>query len=267
VEVIARNAAGDWWNICCIDGTETEGWANAAFLVPNFNAAQANSLIPLLGAAPLQLPTPTPRGLPVITKMPKILSPAQTTPTPVTVEVPAAAATATPAEQTTATPAATPVATLPPAAEPTELPEATATPVAAVPTTLEAVAWQEPAFAAPGDTVLLRYLITNTGTEIAREVHVRNELPAELLLKQGAGSPHAIFDRASTESGATVYSLLWGEVPAGESVSATVAVTLDPALARGSVIFSLAAVGALNAAAQTAAITISTPPVGLPDFQ
>jgi len=271
VEVIARNAAGDWWYICCIDGSETEGWANAAFLVPNFDAAQANRLIPIFGAAPLQLPTPTPRGLPVITKMPKLLSPtqttpAQTTPTPVTVEVPTAAATATPMAQTTPTPtaavpAATPAPTLPPAEE------ATATPVAAAPTTLEAVAWQEPAFAAPGDTVLLRYLITNTGTDIAREVKVRNELPAELVLHQGAGSPNAIFDSASTDSGATVYSLLWDEVPAGESVSATVAVTLDPALAHGSVIFNLAAVGALNAAAQTAAITISTPPVGLPNFQ
>lgn len=262
VEVIARNAAGDWWYICCIDGSETEGWANAAFLVPDFDVAEANRLIPIFGEAPPQLPTPTPRGLPVITKMPKLLSLVQTTPTPVTVEVPTVAA---PTVAATATPVAastpTPAPTLPPVEEPT------ATPLAAAPTTLEAVAWQEPAFAAPGDTVLLRYLITNTGTDIARNVQVRNELPAELQLNQGAGSPHASFDRVSTEAGATVYSLLWDAVPAGESVSATVAVTLDPTLAHGSVIFNLAAVGALNAAAQTAAITISTPPLGLPSFQ
>lgn len=263
VEVVARNAVGDWWYVCCVDGTMTEGWVNASFLVPNFDVAQANTLIPLFGeeSPVLQLPTPTPTpaqlSLPVITKMPKIVQQAQSTPTPVTVEVPTAAPTATEVAPPTPTPAPTTSGAVPSDAATT----------LSSSTLLQAVAWQEPAFAAPGDTVLLRYLITNTGTETAREVQVRNELPSALVLDQGAGSPAAYFDQQSTETGATVYSLLWESVPAGESVSATVAVTLAPDVSHGSVIYNLAAVGASNAEAQTATITISTPPAGLPLFQ
>lgn len=274
VEIIARNEAGDWWYVCCIDGTQTEGWANAAFLVPNFDAASASTLIPLFGETSLQLPSPTPRAtslapsLPVITKMPKLLSLARSTPTPLSVVVPTVAVPTVDNPTVVSTPTPTVVAVATDIAPmTTDLPDEEPTPLSAAPTSLEAIAWQEPAFAAPGDTVLLRYLITNTGAGIAREVHVRNELPAGLLLDRGAGSPTAHFERLSTDAGATVFSLMWDAVPAGESVSATVAVTLAPSLAPGSVMYNLAAIGALNAAAQTATITVSTPPAGLPTFQ
>jgi hypothetical protein len=56
--VIARNEAGDWWQICCLPGTETRGWVAAQFLQANFDLGQANTLIPLAGALPTP-PEPT----------------------------------------------------------------------------------------------------------------------------------------------------------------------------------------------------------------
>lgn len=273
VEVIARNEAGDWWYICCVDGSTTEGWANASFLVSDFDAADALSLLPLQGASDFTLPTPTPRALPFIPK-PIKLSTATPTATALSVEVPAAA-TSTPV--VTATPAAIePTPTLLPEEEATPGAAAPAAPVADAPpapvaqqsmTSLTAVAWQEPAFAAPGDTVLLRWLISNTGSDVARNVELRNELPVELALQAGAGSLNADFTSQHGNEGRSVFALEWAEIPAGESVSATVAVILSPEMAHGSVLRNLAAIGAQNAAGLTAGITISTPPSTLPTFK
>lgn len=44
VSVEAVNTAGDWWQICCVAGTETRGWVSAALVVPGFAADQAAAL-------------------------------------------------------------------------------------------------------------------------------------------------------------------------------------------------------------------------------
>ena len=44
VTVIGRNQAGDWWNVCCVPGSETPGWVSAQFASPNFSADQAAAL-------------------------------------------------------------------------------------------------------------------------------------------------------------------------------------------------------------------------------
>ena len=44
VSVEAVNSAGDWWQICCVAGTETRGWVSAALVVPSFAADQAATL-------------------------------------------------------------------------------------------------------------------------------------------------------------------------------------------------------------------------------
>ncbi len=66
VTVEARNAAGDWWLICCVPATQTRGWVSAALVAPNFSAEQA-ALLPLANAmadvmadaAPPVTPEPT----------------------------------------------------------------------------------------------------------------------------------------------------------------------------------------------------------------
>jgi uncharacterized protein YgiM (DUF1202 family) len=59
VEVLARNEAGDWWQICCLPGTESRGWVASQFLQANFDLSQASLLIPLAGDLPTP-PEPTP---------------------------------------------------------------------------------------------------------------------------------------------------------------------------------------------------------------
>ena len=59
VSVLNRNATGDWWRICCINGTQTPGWVSAKFIRPNFDAAQTNNLIPLAEDVPVAALTAT----------------------------------------------------------------------------------------------------------------------------------------------------------------------------------------------------------------
>jgi len=59
VTVLSRNPTGDWWRVCCVTGTDQEGWVAAQFIQPNFDLGQATTLIPVDGALPEQPPTPT----------------------------------------------------------------------------------------------------------------------------------------------------------------------------------------------------------------
>jgi uncharacterized repeat protein (TIGR01451 family) len=61
VTVLSRNEDGTWWYICCLPGTQTNGWVSAQLLAPNFDAAQANTLLPLFGTAPSAPAAATPQ--------------------------------------------------------------------------------------------------------------------------------------------------------------------------------------------------------------
>jgi uncharacterized repeat protein (TIGR01451 family) len=70
VTVLSRSEDGAWWYICCLPGTQTTGWVSAQLLAPNFDVAQAPTLIPLFGtppaapAAPAATPPPASQSLP-----------------------------------------------------------------------------------------------------------------------------------------------------------------------------------------------------------
>lgn len=51
VQVLTRNDAGDWWQICCLPGTDTSGWVASQFLQADFQG-QANTLIPVADELP-----------------------------------------------------------------------------------------------------------------------------------------------------------------------------------------------------------------------
>ena len=62
VRVLARNEAGDWWQICCLPGTSRSGWVASQFLQPTFDLGEANTLISVaeeIPAAPEPTPLPT----------------------------------------------------------------------------------------------------------------------------------------------------------------------------------------------------------------
>lgn len=63
VLVTGRNAAGNWWFVCCLPGTRTSGWVSAQFVTPSFTPAQASRL-PVIAAATPPAATPIPTQQP-----------------------------------------------------------------------------------------------------------------------------------------------------------------------------------------------------------
>jgi len=59
LQVLARNETNDWWQICCLPGTDTPGWVASQFLQASFDPNQATTLIPVAGELP-DVPEPTP---------------------------------------------------------------------------------------------------------------------------------------------------------------------------------------------------------------
>ena len=62
VQIQARSADGGWWLVCCGADTKGAGWVSAKLIRPNFNLAQANTLLPVMGnssAAPATTKAPS----------------------------------------------------------------------------------------------------------------------------------------------------------------------------------------------------------------
>lgn len=62
VTLVARNESADWLKMCCIPGTEIQGWVSAQFLTPRYSEEELAILLVEDGAAALQLPTDTLTG-------------------------------------------------------------------------------------------------------------------------------------------------------------------------------------------------------------
>jgi uncharacterized repeat protein (TIGR01451 family) len=236
VQIWGRDAAGEWWYVCCLAGTTTEGWASATFIDPSFNRTIANQrLVVYDPQARALLPTPTPRAV----GTPQL---AMTSRTALTGTLAAQAATGVGAGRPLA------------ASE-------------AATTTLAVLLWQEPPFVSPGDGLDLRFVITNTGGITATQVEVRDELARDLLLAGGAASEGGRLDRSRAANGNIVFTLRWPELEPGAAVTATVGITLSAELTGGTVIDTIVAASAANAEAETTGVSIGLPPVALPDFR
>jgi uncharacterized protein YraI len=244
VRVLARNAAGDWWNVCCLPGSSAPGWVFAQFLTPSFAAGTA---IPLAGqaTAPVTgssaslralLPTPTPKP----TRSGAILP----TPTPRATVGSASSITAT-APLTTASP----ISKVTPAT-----------------TTLGLRMWQEPPFAQQGDAIEVRYVVSNTGQVAAKAVELRNEVPSALVLGSGKAARGGRFVPTKDLSGTAVYSFIWPTLAPGAAVTASVAMTLGSDIANGAIVDNLVALDAANADLVSGGVMIGLPPQNLPDF-
>jgi len=61
ISVLSRNDDASWWYICCLVNTQTTGWVSAQLLSPNFDASQANTLLPLFGTTPAATPNAAPQ--------------------------------------------------------------------------------------------------------------------------------------------------------------------------------------------------------------
>lgn len=73
LRVLGRNEIGDWWRVCCLRNTTTAGWVSAQFLQPDFDLAQANTLLPIVSGVPTPPPpTPVPTFDPAATPPPVV---------------------------------------------------------------------------------------------------------------------------------------------------------------------------------------------------
>ena len=230
VTVLARNDAGDWWLICCVTNTEVQGWVSASYLQPNFDITQLTTLVPLAQDGSAPAPTAAPTAAPAIT---------QTVATTTSVQ-----AASQPVTQTVAS---------------TETSESTVT--------LEVVMQQSPQFVAQGQPLAIQFAVTNTTEVDAVNVELRDELPPELnLITVTIGGEGDLVPQTGV-AGRYVLDILWPELAAGESVTATLQLEVASDVPDGAVIDNLAVATADNATSTTAGITIGMPPTSLPDFQ
>jgi len=116
-----------------------------------------------------------------------------------------------------------------------------------------------------GEGVEIRLSITNPGTEAARNVIVRDEVPAALEVV----SVDAAGGTVSTEAGSngkTIVTISWPSLAPGAEITASLVVRIDAGLADGVVIDNLAVAYADNAGPVTIGVSLGTPPLLLPTF-
>ncbi len=125
----------------------------------------------------------------------------------------------------------------------------------------------EPAYPQQGDPLLLHYIITNTGTGEASSLLLRNELVDALTIDEEGSTSSGELMVFTTKSDATVFAVMWPTLAPGETITATIALTLAADLRDGSVVDNLAVALADNAKAQTAGLSIGLPPAMPPTFR
>jgi uncharacterized repeat protein (TIGR01451 family) len=122
-----------------------------------------------------------------------------------------------------------------------------------------------PTMGLPGDTVEIRYIVTNPSRSVANNVAVRNLLPEQLILiSVESNTGDSLLENEGEDR--TVVILEWESLAAGQSVEATLFATIAPDLTPGTVIDNLAVAFADNAAGNTAGVSIGLPPALLPFF-
>ncbi|MFN8490131.1 MAG: SH3 domain-containing protein [Caldilineaceae bacterium] len=243
VNILSRNATGDWWQICCINNTQTPGWVSAKFIQPNFDAAQANNLIPLAENAP--------------------------TPAPATATTAPAPATAAPATQAMTPTAASQAATTPVTNTVSAAQAVTSTANAETPTApgLQLTMEQTPTLVWQGRTLELHFTMTNTTDAKATQVELRDELPQELKFVAAEASNAGKIAPQDGSAGRYVVDIQWPALAAGATVTATVKVQMTENAANGAVIDNLAVAAAANLSSTTVGVSIGLPPASPPDFQ
>jgi hypothetical protein len=200
--VLSRNAAGTWWYVCCIPGTDTAGWASAELLeTVGFDRAQANDLLPIFGE-----------------------------------EIEVAAVQPTTNITATDLPLMFQISLIPP------------------------YAWQ-------GQRAEMVLAVANPNKVPIEDAELSDELPNELAVANVTAMTGGTISRERVPGGRTLVVVAWPEIGPGQTVTATIAVTVTQALSDGAVIDNLAAVRATNSRYTTSAITIGMPPALLPDFQ
>ena len=132
-------------------------------------------------------------------------------------------------------------------------------------TTLTLAIDQDPTFVAQGDSIELRFTVTNNGESDATNVVLSDQLPAGLIYISTDVDAGGTADQSGSGD-EQIVRFVWPQLAAGDSATAVISVKIDGDLPSGAVIDNLAAVNADNASSVTDGISIGMAPITLPDF-
>lgn len=119
-----------------------------------------------------------------------------------------------------------------------------------------------------GQILDINYEVENLGSADALNVSVTNELPEDLYLNNFEMDATGQFTHTlNAQNNRRIFTIIWPEIAASETVTATVKVQISPGTPNGLVIDNLAGASAENADGDTAAISIGTPPLAPPSFR
>lgn len=132
--------------------------------------------------------------------------------------------------------------------------------------TLQLSMRHEPQFVWQDESFQVVYTLQNESDTDAVDVELRNDFDAALeFVSVDAGDDAEVLTTEKNDR--TVLSVRWATLEPGAKVEVRVEVHVTTNLPDGAVIDNLAAVSAANAAAVTAGVSVSMPPVAPPDFQ
>lgn len=213
---------------------------------------------PVNQTIPPRTPQATATGVPTVT--PTSQQPATNTPQPATATPTASGPTATSQPG-----AATATNTATPLPQPTDTPTVPTTPTPVPAFSLQGQMSVASGMARQGSEVEIRISVVNPGAEAAQNVAVRNEVPGALQIVSVSAEGGSATSEASA-NGASIVTIAWPSLAAGEEATAILVVRIDPNLADGSVIDNLAVAYADNAGPVTIGVSLGTPPLLLPTF-
>ncbi len=124
---------------------------------------------------------------------------------------------------------------------------------------------QFPPYVAQGDSLELRFTVTNNGGSDATNVSLSDQLPEGLTYVSASAGAGGTADQSGSGD-EPIVRFDWPQLAAGESATAVISVVIDGGLPFGAVIDNLAAVSADNASSVTNGISIGMAPLTLPDF-
>lgn len=300
VTVLGRSADGAWLYICCLPGTQTNGWISAQFAAPNYTTAQLDSLPVGDGTTPIG----GIGGSATITSSVAVTG---------VVSVPALNARAAPSTNAAILGRFTSGAQLSvlgrnaagdwwlvccapngagnvwvassfvqssaSAAIRSALPIATGLgiPVVASATAPVASASAGPAIvltgpqrllpAVQGQSVVLLFTVTNPGNAAAANAEFSFELPTGLHFVSASATDGGEAVESETAGGASLVIVTWPELAAGANATVRITAAADKTLANGAVLGGSAVALASNAASTFVPVAVGMPPVTLPDFR
>ncbi len=122
-----------------------------------------------------------------------------------------------------------------------------------------------PALVMQGDELVLRFILSNTGSASAVNVQVRDQLPNGLSLIESTVGDGSVSTETSA-TGSTVVLLAWPSLAPGAQAVAEVRLRVADDVLDGTIIGNLAVLWADNGAPFTAGISVGMPPALLPTF-